>query len=64
MAALKQEQILEMAHKFIDEQFPTPLGNKKNWELKDQRAVELTLAFIAGFSAGYTNSSINSTKIY
>jgi hypothetical protein len=53
-----------MAHKFIDEQFPTPLGNKKNWELKDQRAVELTLAFIAGFSAGYTNSSINSTKIY
>jgi hypothetical protein len=52
MAAITEKEMMEIADQYIDKQFPTPLGNKKNWELKDRRAIEFTLVFVAGFSRG------------
>ena len=38
MEPFTKEEIMEIANQFIDENFPTPLGNKKNYELNDRQA--------------------------
>jgi hypothetical protein len=56
MAELTDQEIMKIANQYIDEQFPTPLGNKKNVELRDKQAIERTTIFVAGLSRGLTKA--------
>ena len=56
MAALTEQEIMEIACQFIDKNFPTPLGNKKNIELKDIRAIERTMIFAGAYGMGLSKA--------
>lgn len=60
MAALTEEEIKEIANQYIDEYFPTPLGNKKNIELRDRQAIERTMLFAGAYGKGLKDA----IKIY
>jgi len=52
MAAVTEKEIVEIANQYIDRNFPTPLGNKKNIELRDKQAIERTMMFVGAFGMG------------
>ena len=56
METFTKEEIMEIANQFIDENFPTPLGNKKNYELNDRQAVERTMIFAGAYGRGLTDA--------
>ena len=56
MTAKTEKEIYALADEFIDKNFPTPLGNKKNVELRDRQAIERTMIFAAAYGMGLTHA--------
>lgn len=56
MAALTEQEIMEITNQYIDKKFPTPLGNKRNLELKDKQAIERTIIFAGAYGKGLSDA--------